>query len=309
VQLLLDRARHSASTPEREVLHAVPIELTVDGGRPLKDPRGLSGQRLEIVAHLVSVAGPALRNVLACLERCHVEVKGVVCASYAAGLACLAQDEIERGCLVLDMGGGSTGLTHYADGRLTLVEQVPYGGDHITGDLAFGLSTSRHHAERIKNLFGGTQFRSCDDGTRIEVPILGDHADMPTGEVPRTRVTEIVRARAEEILILAKRRLDEHRELLMARPARSIVLTGGGSQLEGLEELVQETFRLPTRRGRPGALQTTQGLEDQPCCATAAGAVGLVLGDDGGLGWRDQLEVSILSHRLARLGQWFRENF
>lgn len=309
VQLLLDRARRSASTPEREVLHAVPIELTVDGGRPLKDPRGLSGQRLEIVAHLVSMAGPALRNVLACLERCHVEVKGVVCASYAAGLACLAQDEIERGCLVLDMGGGSTGLTHYADGRLTLVEQVPYGGDHITGDLAFGLSTSRHHAERIKNLFGGAQFRSCDDGTRIEVPVLGDHTDMPTGEVPRTRVTEIVRARAEEILVLAKRRLDEHRELLMARPARSIVLTGGGSQLEGLEELVQETFRLPTRRGRPGALQTAQGLEDQPCCATAAGTVGLVLGDDGGLGWRDQLEVSILSHRLARLGQWFRENF
>lgn len=309
VQLLLDRARRSASTPEREVLHAVPIELTVDGGRPLKDPRGLSGQRLEIVAHLVTMAGPALRNVLACLERCHVEVKGVICASYAAGLACLAQDEIERGCLLLDMGGGSTGLTHYADGRLTLVEQVPYGGDHITADLAFGLSTSRHHAERIKNLFGGTQFRSCDDGTRIEVPILGDHADMPTGEVPRTRVTEIVRARAEEILILAKRRLDEHRELLLARPARSIVLTGGGSQLEGLEELVQETFRLPTRRGRPGALQTAQGLEDQPCCATAAGAVGLVLGDDGGLGWRDQLEVSILSHRLARLGQWFRENF
>ena len=230
-------------------------------------------------------------------------------ASYAAGLACLAEDEIERGCLVLDMGGGCTGLTHYASGRLVLVDQVPYGGDHITGDLAFGLSTSRYHAERIKNLYGGTQFRSCDDGTRIELPILGDHADVPTGEVPRTRVTEIVRARAEEILVLAKRRLDEHRELLHARPPRSIVLTGGGSQLEGIEELVQEIFALPTRRGRPGALQTARGLEDQPCCATAAGAVGLVLGDDGGLGWRDQIEVSFLSHRLARLGQWFRENF
>jgi cell division protein FtsA len=116
-----------------------------------------------------------------------------------------------------------------------------------------------------------------------------------------------VRARVEEILALARRRLDEHAELLASRPPRSVIVTGGGSQLEGIEELVQEVFRLPTRRGRPVAWSA--GAEDEPCCASAAGAVGLVLGDDGGLGWRDQVEVSVLSHRLARLGQWFRENF
>jgi cell division protein FtsA len=307
LQLLLDRARREASSPEREVLHALPVEMTIDGGRPLKDACGLSGQRLEIVAHLVTVSGPALRNLLACLERCHIEVKGVVAASYAAAVACLAEDELERGCLVLDFGGGTTGLAHFAGGRLTLVGQVPYGGDHITGDLAYGLSTSRQHAERIKNLFGGTQFRSCDEGTRIEHPRLGDHAELPTGEVPRTRITEIVRARVEEILALARRRLDEHRELLATRPPRSIVVTGGGSQLEGIEELVQEVFHLPARCARPVAWSGHR--QDEPCCATAAGAVALVLGDDGGLGWRDQIEVSVLSHRLARLGQWFRENF
>lgn len=307
LQLLLDRARREASSPEREVLHAVPVEMTIDGGRPLKDACGLSGQRLEVVAHLVTLSGPALRNLLACLERCHIEVKGVVAASYAAAIACLAEDELERGCLVLDFGGGTTGLAHFAGGRLTLVGQVPYGGDHITGDLAYGLSTSRQHAERIKNLFGGTQFRSCDEGTRIEHPRLGDHAELPTGEVPRTRITEIVRARVEEILALARRRLDEHRELLATRPPRSIVVTGGGSQLEGIEDLVQEVFRLPARCARPVVWSGTR--QDEPCCATAAGAVALVLGDDGGLGWRDQIEVSVLSHRLARLGQWFRENF
>ena len=285
----------------------MPVEMTIDGGRPLEDACGLSGQRLEVVAHLVTVSGPALRNLLACLERCHIEVKGVVAASYAAAIACFAEDELERGCLVLDFGGGTTGLAHFAGGRLTLVGQVPYGGDHITGDLAYGLSTSRQHAERIKNLFGGTQFRSCDEGTRIEHPRLGDHAELPTGEVPRTRITEIVRARVEEILALARRRLDEHRELLATRPPRSIVVTGGGSQLEGIEELVQEVFRLPARCARPVAWSGNR--QDEPCCATAAGAVALVLGDDGGLGWRDQIEVSVLSHRLARLGQWFRENF
>ena len=307
IQLLLDRARREATTPEREVLHAVPVEVVVDGGRPLRDASGIAGQRLEIIAHLVTVAGPVLRNLLACLERCHIEVKGVVSASYAAAIACLAEDEAERGCLVLDFGGGTTGLAHFAGGRLTLVGQVPYGGDHITGDLAYGLSTSRQHAERLKNLYGGTQFRSCDEGTRIEHPRLGDHAEMPTGEVPRTRITEIVRARCEEILALARHRLDEHRELVQSRPARSIVITGGGSQLEGLEDLVQEVFRLPTRCARP--VPWSSARQDEPCCATAAGAVALVLGDDGGLGWRDQIEVSVLSHRLARLGQWFRENF
>lgn len=307
LQLLLDRARREATSPEREVLHAVPVEVSVDGGRPLKDARGLAGQRLEIVAHLVTVSGPALRNLLACLERCHIEVKGVVAASYAAAIACLAEDELERGCLLLDFGGGTTGLAHFAGGRLSLVGQVPYGGDHITGDLAYGLQTSRQHAERIKNLFGSTQFRSCDEGTRIEHPRLGDHAELPTGEVPRTRITEIVRARVEEILALVRHRLDEHRELLATRPPRSIVVTGGGSQLEGIEELVQEVFRLPARCARPVAWSGTR--QDEPCCATAAGSVALVLGDDGGLGWRDQIEVSVLSHRLARLGQWFRENF
>jgi cell division protein FtsA len=307
LQLLLDRARRSATAADREVLHAVPIEVTVDGGRPLKDACGIAGQRLEVVAHLVTVSGAALRNLLACLERCHIEVKGVFCSSYAAGISCIAQDELDRGCLVIDFGGGTTGLAHFANGRLTMVGQVPYGGDHITGDLAYGLSTSRQHAERIKNLYGSTQFRSCDDSIRIEHPRLGDHAELPTGEVPRTRITEIVRARAEEILALVRRRLEEHGDLLGSRPPRSIIVTGGGSQLEGIEELVQELFRLPTRCGRPVAWPT--GGNDEPCCASAAGAVGLVLGDDGGLGWRDQVEVSVLSHRLARLGQWFRENF
>jgi cell division protein FtsA len=261
------------------------------------------------VAHCVTVGGPALRNALACLERCHVQVKGVVAASYAAGVACVAEDEAERGCLVIDLGGGTTGLAHFAGGRLTLVDQVPYGGDHVTGDLAYGLSTGRPEAERIKNLYGGTQFRSCDDSTRIEVPLIGDEAGLPTGEVPRTRVTEIVRARVEETLQLVLARLDEQRELLGARPPRSVVLTGGGSQLDGVGELVQELFGLPVRCARPAALLQAKAAEESPCCATVTGAVGLTLGDDGGLGWSQQVEVSLLSGRLARLGQWFKENF
>lgn len=309
VALLLDRARRAVATPEREVVHVLPLEITIDDGRPLRDPSGLDGQKLEVVAHCVTVHGPALRNALACLERCHLQVKGVVAASYAGGVACLAEEEAERGCLVLDLGGGTTGLAHFANGRLMLIDQVPWGGDHVTADLAFGLQTNRSEAERIKNLYGGTQFRSCDDSTRIEVPLIGDAADLPTGEVPRTRVTEIVRARVEEILHFALAKLDEQRELLGARPPRSVVLTGGGSQLDGIGELVQELFGLPVRCGRPAPLLQAADAEVSPCCATATGTIGLTLGDDGGLGWSQQVEVSLLSGRLARLGEWFKQNF
>ena len=257
LQLLLDRARRSASTPEREVLHAVPIEVTVDGGRPLKDlvASPASGSRswpisLPLPARRCATFWPASSAAMS-------RSRASSAPSYAGGLACLAQDELERGCLVLDMGGGTTGLTISPPGgylgRSGGLWRRPYHGrsrlrpvDQPFPCRAGQESVRRHPVPQLRRR------------TRIELPVLGDHADMPTGEVPRTRITEIVRARAEEILTLVRRRLDEHRELLAARPARSIVLTGGGSQLEGLEELVQEVFALPTRCGRPGALQTAR---------------------------------------------------
>ena len=309
VQRLLEQARRESVSSEHEVLHVLPLEVTIDGGRPLRDASGLRGQRLEVLSHVVSVAAGPFRNLLGCLERCHLQVRGVVAASYAAGLACLAEEEIERGCLVLDMGSGQTGLAHFAEGRLALVEQIAYGGGHVTSDLAWGLSTTRNHAERIKNLYGSVQWRACDDNTRIEVPLLGDHNELPTGEVPRTRVTQIVRARVEEIFLLAQRQLRQHLELMRARPPRSLVLTGGASELEGVEELAQELFALPVRRGRPGVVQGQGRLEEEASCAAASGAVVLALGDDGGLGWSEHAEFPFIAHRLARFGQWIKENF
>lgn len=297
------------------MLHLLPLELGLDGGRPVGDARGLVGGRLDLLAHAVSVAAAPLGNILGCLRRCHLEARGVVASGYAAGLACLAQEETERGCLLIDLGAGGTSLAHFVGGRLALVEQVPYGGDHMTADLAWGLSTGRQHAERIKNLYGGVQWRSCDDNTRIEVPLLEEHPELPTGEVSRTRITQIIRARVEEIFLLAQERLREHVEFLERRPPRSIVLTGGGSQLEGVDELAQEMFGLPVRRGRPGLVAGVEGLERDPCCATASGAVALTLGRDGGRGWgggggrAGDGAPPTQASPLARVGRWLRQSF
>lgn len=308
LQALMRRAHDKVDGDRRSVVHVLPLEVTIDGGRPLTDPRGMSGQQLEMLAHIVSLRSEALSDVLAALERGHIAVKGLVVSSYAAGVGCLTGDELDRGCLVLDMGGGTTGIALFVGGQLALVDQVPYGGDHVTGDLAFGLSTSRSHAERIKNLYGSVLWRACDDNQRIPVPLIGDHVHQPTGEVPRTRLTQIARARVEEILTIVQQRLAEAGDLIAAYPPRSIVLTGGASEIEGVAELTQELFGLPTRLGRPAA-DCGVGPDIGPCCASVTGALALAAGDDRGLHWSDPRATGGLARRLQRLRQWISENF
>ncbi len=305
----LEQVRGSVLGNERQILHILPVEMRPDGGDALADPRGLAAQTLDVTALVVSVAKPALRNLTACLERCHLDVMELTNATYAAGIGCLTVDEMRRGVLLLELGGGTTSLGLFSGGALCHLAQVPYGGEHVTRDLAYCLSTSRAFAERLKNLYGGVLCRACDDNVRIEVPIIGDQAEQPTGEVPRTRLTEIIRARVEETLTLIQSRLRDQEDLVQSKPPRSMVLTGGAAQIEGIEELAEEIFGLKARIGRPAAVRGRAGLEDQPCCSAAAGGLVLVTGRDGGSSWKQMSEVPALTSGLARLGHWLKQNF
>ena len=305
----LETARQRAYNRDRSMLHVLPVDVRLDGSRNLQDPKGLNGQSLEVVAGVVTVSSDPLHNLLSCIDRCHLEVVDIVTSPYAAGVSCITEDEIDRGCLVMDMGGGSTSYAHFSGGRLIMVGQVSYGGDHVTHDIAYGLSTNRTHAERIKNLYGSVQYRSCDDNMRIDVPVIGDQVDMPTGEVPRTRLTHIIRSRVEEIFCFVQNELNEAAEIFEAKPPRSMIVTGGAAQLEGVQEFAEELFGLPVRIGRSDMVQGRNGTEDQPCCTAASGGLALVAGSDGGLSWRQNTGAPSLSTGVARLGHWLRQNF
>lgn len=309
VEALLEQAARRTGAGDRTVLHVLPLEVSVDGGRPLKDPRGMRGARLDMLAHVVTVRARPLADLIDCVQRCHVDVRGVISTTYAAALATLTEEEANRGCLVIDMGGGATGVAFVFGGRLAFVDQVPYGGDNVTQDLAYGLHTSQAHAERLKSLFGGVLPRYGDDDERIMVPQVGDPERCPSLEVPRSRLTEIVRPRVEEILELVQDRLADAIELFRAMQPRSIVLTGGSSQIEGLDELAQEVFHLPVRCGRPSVVRSARGVESEPCCAAVSGALALARGDDGGARWRERQASAGLGQGLQRLGSWLRQNF
>ena len=301
----LAHAEAEARTDGLAVLHALPVEITLDDSQPLHDPRGMIGQRLRLHVHLVRVAAAPLHNLIAAVERCHLEVRGVVAASYAAGLAVLSEDEAALGALLIDMGGGVTGAGRFAGGRLLELHAVPLGGRHVTQDLAFGLETGRGEAERLKTLFGSVLPRAGDDRQRLEVPTLGG-ADHPPQIVTRAQLTEIVRPRVEEIFQLVRARIRPER---VAPPGRRLVLTGGASQLEGVVELAEEMFNMPARLGRARPLPGMEGALDLGAASTAAGLMLWTRRDDGGLSYRSARPTPVITARLAKLGQWLRENF
>jgi cell division protein FtsA len=298
-------ARAQARADGFQILHALPIEISLDSSQRLRDARGMVGERLRIAVHLVRVASAALYNLMAALERCHLDVAAVIAAPYAAGLASLSEDEATFGALVLDLGAGVTGVARFAEGRLHQLASVPLGAQHVTQDLAFGLSTGRAQAERLKTLYGSVLARAGDTRQHLEVPGLGDPTQPPVQIVSRARLTEIIRPRVEEIFQLARARVDLDR---LPITGRRLVLTGGGSQLEGIVELGEEIFGIPARLGRAGPFDAG-AVQDLTAATTAVGLLRWAGEDDGGLTFGASSPNREFTARLARIGQWLRENF
>jgi cell division protein FtsA len=302
----LARAEQSARVEGVEILHTLPVEITLDGGQALKDPRGMIGRRLRVESHVVRAKAAPVHNLVAAVERCHLEVAGVVINPYAAGLASLSEEEMALGALVLDLGGGVTGIARFGGGQLQEVDLVPLGGQHVTQDLAYGLSVGRPQAERLKTLYGSCAQHAGDEKERLEVPGLGDPETPPSQIVSRARLTEIIRPRVEEIFQLVRTRLGDRMPPLAGR---RLVLTGGGSQLEGLIELAEEVFDMPARLGRARPLGGGAQFDDLTAATTAAGLLHWTGRDDGGLTFRAHRPARPITARLVKLGQWLKENF
>lgn len=305
---LLEHVRAEAQVEGRTTLHTLPVAIAIDDGRPLRDPRGMAGTRLALDAALVHAAAAPLSNLVACVERCHVDVDRIVAAPYASALAVLTADEAELGSIVLDLGAGATGVAVVAKGRLHHLDTAQLGGEHVTQDLAYGLGTSRSHAERIKVLYASAQACAGDGLQHLLVPPLGGNR-LGGHEVRRSRLSEIVRPRLEETFLLVRHRLAERKAIAPLPACRQIVLTGGGSQLEGVADLAAEMFDMPVRLGRPMPVLGMGGVEDSPAAATAVGLLALAASDDGGLGYRTPRPAAMFAGGLARFGQWLRDNF
>jgi cell division protein FtsA len=269
-----------------ELLHSIPQEYKVDNQGGISDPVGMTGLRLEVEMCLIGVHSQAAQNLGRSVKRAGYEVEQLVLEPLAAALAVLTEDEKELGCALVELGGDSTTVAVFHEGKLRHVEFLPYAGARITSDLVQGLSVTQADAERIKERWGSAYTPAVSPDEMIELP--GTPGQGARG-AKRELVAHIIQERVDEIFGLVLERIDAAG--FAGRLPAGVTLTGGGAQLAGGVELGREVFAMPVRRGSPqGGIS---GLVDSVQAPRYAVPVGLALfgsrlraheGDYGGTG-------------------------
>jgi cell division protein FtsA len=301
---LLTLGRDSVIAADRHIIHILPISYELDGVRGIRDPKGMVGDKLSVFLHIVSAPVGFVRNVMACIGRCHLDVKGFVASAYASGLATLVDDEMELGVTVIDMGGGHTSMASFYEGALLNVSTINIGGNIVTQDIARGLATPLSQAERLKTLYGSVLPPSADDREPIMITQMGESHSNFSNQISKKTLTHIIRARVEETfeLVLRKMKTSDVDPIVYQR----IVLTGGASQMQGIRDLALQIFGRPVRVAHPSGLTGMGDLITSPAFATCAGLLRYSIQDlKGDKGILPQSKIG----GWNRLNSWFKQNF
>ncbi|MBI5017998.1 MAG: cell division protein FtsA [Deltaproteobacteria bacterium] len=305
VRRVIEAARAVAIPTDREVIHTIAQEFVIDDQDGIKEPLGMSGVRLEAKVHIVTAAVTSAQNIVKCCHKAGLEVADIILEPLASAEAVLTEDERELGVALADLGGGTTDIAVVAQGAVKHTSVLSLGGSHVTNDIAVGLRTPTPEAEKIKRRFGCALASLVGKDETIEVPSAGGRRPRVLN---RRILAEIVEPRMEEILTLVRQDLQKAGVDVLA--ASGLVLTGGGSILEGTPELAEQVFNLPVRRGIPHDVEGLVDALQDPAYATA---VGLVLYGARQRERRPQdlgeSDGNLFAKVARRMRQWFKEFF
>ena len=299
---VIEAAKAVSIPMDREIVHVLPQSFVVDDQPGIKDPIGMSGVRLEADVHIVTGAVTSAQNICKSIRRAGVEVVDLVLEPIASSYAVLTPDEEEMGVALVDVGGGTSDLAVFYDGAIRHTAVVGLGGTNVTHDVAIGLRTPWKQAEAIKKEHGCALQSLVAPDDVIEVPGV---AGRPSYDVQRGEMAAIIEARMEEIFGLVYReiRRTDYANLLAA----GVVITGGGSMLEGCAELAEEVFGLPVTIGTPRGITGLVDAVSEPLYATGVGLVQF------GLHHRNRNSISdeedFFDSILGRMKSWVQNFF
>lgn len=265
---VIDASQAIQIPTNREILHVIPKDFTVDGQPGIKDPVGMTGIRLEVDSQIIEASIPFIKNLTKCIMRSGIDIDDLVLAPLAAAQSVLTKRQKELGVVLIELGGGTTGVVAFEESELLHTTILPVGSDHITNDVAIGLRTAVDVAEVIKLEYGTAAAASVKKDEEINLAKIHKNEE---GRVSRHHLAEIIQARLEEIFSMVNKELKT-----VGRDGQlpaGAILTGGGAKLHGIVELAKKELRLPVQIGFPLNIATIIDRVDDPAYATAVGLV------------------------------------
>lgn len=268
----VDRAVEAASAislpVSREVIFVVPREFIVDGEAGVRDAVGMSGVRLEVDTHIVSAASSALKNTTKAVNEVGIKIEEMVFSGLASAEAVLTPTEKELGCVLVDIGGGTTSIAAYIDGAIAYSGVIPIGAKNVTNDLAIGLRVSLETAEKIKIALSKKKNQEESD----ELDLAGLNITEIKKISKKTLIEGIIRPRLNEIFSMVKIELE--REGIANRIPSGAIITGGGAETAGVIDSAKRVLSVPVRVGLPKGIG---GLIDDVITPSFSTCVGLLL--------------------------------
>ncbi len=305
IDRVVDAAKAVNMPLDHEVIHVLPQEFIIDEQDGITAPMGMCGVRLEGKVHIVTGAVNSAQNIVKSVNRAGLDVDDFVLEPLASSLATLTEDEKELGVSLLDMGGGTTDIAVFAGGGIRHTSVLTLGGNHITNDIAIGLRTPQHEAEKIKKRWGCALGALGGDGDDcLEVSSVGDRGPRV---LSRHTLVEIIEPRVEEIFRLAKREIQKSG--LLDFIVSGVVITGGSTLMKGMPEVAEQVFDLPVRRGLPTGIGGLVEVVRSPIYSTGVGLV-LYGCQQNGRGSRFRIrDRNLFNKTLGRMKNWFGEFF
>jgi cell division protein FtsA len=268
VNRAIEAARAVSVPSDRQIVHVLPQQFTIDGQEGVRDAVGMSGSRLEVDAHIITGAHTAIQNVLKVAHKAGLNVDDMVLQVLASAEAIVNRDEIERGVVVADIGGGTTDVAVFSRGSIVHTAVIPIGGSHVTSDLAVGLRCDLETAETVKRNYGHCLQLTLPADAEVTLTPMGYDEPVP---VPQRFLAEIIGPRAREMASLIAAEVERAGPIGLF--PGGIVLTGGGALLRGFAEVTQQETDLPARVATPEGLH---GMNDEISGPGHATVVGLL---------------------------------
>ena len=303
IERVIESANALLIPAEREIIHAIAQDYTVDRESGIKDPVGIHGLKLEADVHIVTGDVTAARNIVKCIGMSGMTSVDMVLEQIASSEAVLTQDEKEIGVAMIDFGGGTCDIAVFMNGNVKYTESITLGGDHLDRDIAFGLSLPLPEARKLKENHGvaTAKTKEMPSDERIEVKSAPGHVPK---HILKRDLTTIIQLRMEEIFTLIKKEFSRH-GLIGMLPA-GVVLTGGSSKMQEMATLVERVLEMPARIGIPRDVKGLTEIITDPIYSTGVGLVKYA-----GLNEEPGVAAGILRQKnvFTRMKGWFNEFF